>query len=125
MLINKRIRDFCEFKNLKQSDLAKKIKSDQQTINNIIKMRYQASINIIKSILEVFPELNPKWLILGEGEMLIENNIIQVSEPPAIYKKYVDQLEGDKIYLKNRVKQLEEENRQLKEMNEKAFEKKG
>jgi len=127
MDINSRIRRFCDELKIKQSDLAEISVSSKQTINKIFKEKQVPNLNIIQKILERYPKLNPRWLILGEGEMLINpgTNPGHVNETAELYRsKYMQQIESEIKYLRKRVDQLEDENEELKEIHEKLFEKK-
>lgn len=70
--VKQRLIDFIKFKNLSQGKFEKEICVSNGFVNNISK---SIGADKLQRILNKFPELNPEWLLTGEGEMLkIENN---------------------------------------------------
>jgi hypothetical protein len=69
--INNRIREiretFCSDSN---KEFAAIIKEKQNTVNNWIREGYSIGVSVICKVLTAFPEINPTWLLTGEGEML-------------------------------------------------------
>lgn len=83
----------------------------------------------LENILKIYPELNPVWLLQGEGEMLKEyggtSNLcrvtsVSIDEESFIYKMYkekdieVGQLKEEIGVLKTRIQQLEADNESLR-----------
>lgn len=64
-----RFLEFLKYKKLSASQFANKINVSNSAISHIINGRNKPSIEIIQNILLKFPDLNPRWLILGEGEI--------------------------------------------------------
>ena len=89
-----------------QSKFGRKIKVGQSTISScLVNKKREVSSTIVSGLLEFYPELNLKWLILGQGEMLLRkaNNIM--NDPPVTYgevsrKEFLD--------LKKRVTAIED-----------------
>lgn len=54
---------------------ASKIGVGQQTFNNYMNGTRSVTLEVINSTLNTFPELSAEWLIRGEGEMLISDNL--------------------------------------------------
>ena len=52
------------------------------------------AIGHIQKILKTFPEINPGWFILGEGEMLKKNIF---PDPKLHYIKYYKEIEGEPV----------------------------
>lgn len=68
-------------------------------------------LQVIADVLTTYPQINPRWLILGEGEMLIkEEELSVVEEPQEVYLKMMDKY-GD---LKQEFGILQNENKHLK-----------
>jgi len=80
MSVKERIKIFLKHKNLSQTAFEKRCGLSNGYVNNI---RKSISDNILQRVVLTFPELNPVWLRMGEGKMLlnetehgIENNEI-------------------------------------------------
>jgi transcriptional regulator with XRE-family HTH domain len=90
LFVNKmeeRIRKFMEYKGLSASELADSIGVQRSNVSHVLKNRNKPSFQFIEKMLQVYPELNAKWLLLGV-ENMIENSsskektlFDQVSEP--------------------------------------------
>jgi DNA-binding XRE family transcriptional regulator len=72
--INQRIEMIANKYAKNQSDFAKKIGKPSQTISNIISGRSNPSFEVVHSILESFPQIDPLWFILGKGTNFISEN---------------------------------------------------
>jgi hypothetical protein len=57
-------KNFCEFTNISPASLS-----------HILNGKTKASLPILKSIVDAFPEFNPLWILLGEGQMMASDNI--------------------------------------------------
>jgi hypothetical protein len=55
------------------SDFAQKIEVSASVITDIRKMRSKPGVHVLRGIIKAFPEINPTWLLTGEGEMLVKN----------------------------------------------------
>ena len=64
-----RLRNWMEDKGLKSSAFADKIGVNRATISHILSGRNKPSIDFLKKLLHVYPELNANWLITGIGYM--------------------------------------------------------
>lgn len=85
--MEERIRKFMDYKGLSASELADSIGVQRSNVSHVLKNRNKPSFQFIEKMLQVYPELNAKWLLLGTGSM-IENAGIksktlfdQLSEP--------------------------------------------
>ena len=68
--INERIITFLKANNKTVSKVAEMIGTSQGTLSNKLNGRYRIDIDTLISILTLFPELSPDWLLLGSGSML-------------------------------------------------------
>ncbi len=57
-------KNFCEFTGISPASLS-----------HILNGKTKASLPILKSIVDVFPEFNPLWILLGEGQMMASDNV--------------------------------------------------
>lgn len=68
-----RIRKFIEYKGISPSELADTIGVQRSNVTHVLKGRNKPSFQFIEKLLQIYPEINAKWLLLGEGKM-IEGN---------------------------------------------------
>ncbi len=59
--------------NLTEEDLATKLGFRASNIAHLRSGRNMPSFEILNRLITVFPELNPRWLINGSGEMIDED----------------------------------------------------
>lgn len=83
-----RIRKFMEFKGISAAELADSIGVQRSNVTHVLKARNKPSFQFIEKLLQVYPELNAKWLLLGTGPMVDNHSkertlFDQVTEIPA------------------------------------------
>ncbi|OFY39468.1 MAG: hypothetical protein A2X18_05075 [Bacteroidetes bacterium GWF2_40_14] len=83
MSVKERIKFFLEYKELSQSAFEKRCGLSNGYVNNI---RKSISDNILQKVALTFPELNPVWLRMGEGSMLLNetDHDIQKNDKPHV-----------------------------------------
>ena len=71
--IGKRFREFVDYKRGGESysKFAERLDMSNQRMNNLFN-GIQFGIKVIDVLMRKFPELNIRWLVLGEGEMLLK-----------------------------------------------------
>ncbi|MDB4158112.1 hypothetical protein N9609_01330 [bacterium] len=82
--ISERVKQLIEHEGISVMGFEKKINVGNNSIGTGIKRKSNLSGDILSKILNKYDYINPKWLLTGKGEMLIENLSI-VSEPAAAY----------------------------------------
>jgi transcriptional regulator with XRE-family HTH domain len=65
-----RIRKFMEFKGISAAELADSIGVQRSNVTHVLKARNKPSFQFIEKLLQVYPDLNAKWLLLGTGKMV-------------------------------------------------------
>lgn len=70
--MEERIKKFMEYKGISSSELADSIGVQRSNVTHVLKNRNKPSFQFIEKMLQVYPELSAKWLLLGTGSM-IEN----------------------------------------------------
>lgn len=65
-----RIRKFMEYKGISPSELADTIGVQRSNITHVLNGRNKPSFQFIEKMLQIYPELNAKWLLLGTGVMV-------------------------------------------------------
>lgn len=66
-----RIKKLLKLTEFSVADIAAKIATSESTIRNFKAGRNEPSVDFLKFLFSEFPELNPKWLFFGEGEMML------------------------------------------------------
>jgi plasmid maintenance system antidote protein VapI len=67
--VNERLAEFTRNKGLSQLELSKRMGMSQQNINYIFKQKYQPGPRFLEAFLNSFPDVNPAWLLRGDGPM--------------------------------------------------------
>lgn len=67
--ITERIFQFLEAKGLSSADFAATIDIGAAVVSHMKNGRNKVSLNVYAKIIDSFPDLNPDWLLLGEGSM--------------------------------------------------------
>jgi len=84
MLLGDRIEAMVKFSGLNQQEFTKRIGVSKSTFHNWKSGEQGIAFEYLRRILHTYEEINPKWLILGEGEMLIPKKD-QLQEPESPY----------------------------------------
>ena len=84
-----RIKKIFDYTGMRQGEFAKKIGVSQQMISDIFNNKKKAGEKIILGIIDNINNINPLWLLKGEGTMLIEEKeLITSNESEGIsYRK--------------------------------------
>jgi len=108
MTIGQRVEIFINNLNIRQLDFAAKIGCSPSYLSQIIqgKKGRGVGIEMVSSILKAYPELNPKWLIEGLGDMYLANGKENTNENDMMLLK-------ENEFLK---KQLEEKDKQISKL---------
>jgi transcriptional regulator with XRE-family HTH domain len=72
MTLNERLSKICIEKKVKQLDLVKLGCGSKQTVNAIMNHKNKPSSQFLEAFLNGFKDINARWLITGEEEMLLE-----------------------------------------------------
>jgi transcriptional regulator with XRE-family HTH domain len=83
----KRIRQLMEYKGLTSTQLADSIEVPRAVMSHILSERNKPSLDVVQKILSHYRDISMRWLLLSEGEMLI--NLASATkprpvEPPAV-----------------------------------------
>ncbi len=87
--MNDRIRQFMSYKGLTSSELADSIGIQRSNLTHVLNGRNKPSFPFISKLLEAYPEINAKWVLLGQGEMLENLNTSTNSDLFSIPKQAV------------------------------------
>lgn len=101
--INLRINQLIEKLGFNKSTFAAKIGVSQPIITHITNGRNNPGLEVIQKILLNCPEINPDWLILGRGEMLLNNKLKE-----QLLKDLKSEISASIIILKKEINYLNE-----------------
>lgn len=65
-----RIKKFMDYKGISPSELADTIGVQRSNVTHVLKGRNKPSFQFIEKMLQIYPELNPRWLLVGIGNMI-------------------------------------------------------
>jgi transcriptional regulator with XRE-family HTH domain len=99
-----RIRKYMEYRNISAGELASLLEVQRSNISHILNGRNMPGAAFIEKLLINFPDLDARWLITGEGNMisetgdqdikLVENNTD--SQPALEFKEKIRTVSGVK-----------------------------
>ena len=69
MTASERLKYLLNNKNLSVAQFGKKVGVSRDTLNKMFAKGSDPKLHLLQKCLEVFPNLNIEWLILGKGEM--------------------------------------------------------
>lgn len=87
MTVKQRLIEFIKYKKLSQNRFEKLIGLSNGYVNNISR---SVGASKLQSIIGIFPELNPEWLLTGEGEMLKELETPKYREAKEVDPNYME-----------------------------------
>ncbi len=65
----KRINKIIKEKNLSASQLATEVGVQRSSISHILSGRNRPSLDFVQKMLKAYPDLNPSWVLMGEGSI--------------------------------------------------------
>jgi transcriptional regulator with XRE-family HTH domain len=68
--MEERIKKFMAYKGITSSELADSIGVQRSNVTHVLKARNKPSFQFIEKMLQIYPDLNAKWLLLGTGSMV-------------------------------------------------------
>lgn len=109
--INQRINQLITKLGFNKSTFAVQIGVSQPVITHITSGRNNPGLEVIQKILLNCPETNPEWLILGKGEMILNNKLKE-----QILKDLKSDIYNSILILKKELKLLDEKFEMLKQL---------
>ena len=89
--MKERIKQFMDYKALNAADLADTIGVQRSNVSHVVNGRNNPSSSFIEKLLLTFPELNARWLITGEGDMVSQSDEPVKVEKAEILYRYLQQ----------------------------------
>lgn len=78
-----RIRQLMEYKGLTSTQLADNIEVPRAIVSHILSGRNKPSLDVVLKIVSTYRDIAMNWLLLGEGDMLINLAAAVREKPPA------------------------------------------
>ena len=78
--VNERIRAVIDYIGKSVYSVAKEISVSQPTLKACVDGSNKPSFDTIGKLLSVYPEINPTWLITGKGEMILSEDIVELTK---------------------------------------------
>lgn len=120
-----RIKEFIDFLEISNNEFGRTIGCSSAQITQMLTHKKNFGIDKLLNIISNYPNLNPNWLLTGEGSMLRDNDCLkierktEVNKDDLLHKMYsdlhneLDQKNHELQELKNELKELREENKTL------------
>ncbi len=89
-----RIQQIIEYKGISPGDLAEILDVQRSNISHILNGRNKPGAVLIEKFLQAFPDINARWLLTGEGRMVIENTEHELQN---ITKPSKDNIRGNQV----------------------------
>ena len=82
-----RIQKLIDYKGISGGELAEKLGVQRSNVSHILNGRNKPGAVFLEKILQAFPELNARWLLTGQGQMMHSTEPGQPSKYPVIEEK--------------------------------------
>ena len=84
-MIKNRLTEFLTIENISATKLAEEINVQASSISHILSERNKPSYDFLVKLFSAYPRLNPKWLMMGTGQMYLDD--ISTHETPRKLRK--------------------------------------
>ena len=111
-LMKERIQEFIDSKGISAGELASLLEVQRSNISHILNGRNKPGASLIEKMLLVFPELNARWLLTGEGNML-ENELHNISSVSQIIPLEEKEKKVEPKEKEPEMKQKRQENKEI------------
>ncbi|MFV0366260.1 MAG: helix-turn-helix domain-containing protein [Mangrovibacterium sp.] len=95
--MNSRIRLILSYKGISATEFANAIGVQPSNVSHVLNGRNNPSQPFLEKILVFYPEINARWLLLGEGSMLDSSTPIQTSNQPKAAQQELFQPEEELV----------------------------
>ncbi len=110
-----RARHLLAHYKLNENSFSKKIGKSYTGVVKVVRGESKPNLDMIESILAAFPEVNPSWLVAGEGKMLRDSKEMEVPAAETL-QEYVLRLVDNFARLTNQLEKKDEQIENLHEM---------
>jgi len=108
--VPERLEQILKHFKINQKQLSKLADLSENTISNAKKGKNIPNIDFFNSISKVFTSLNPKWLYMGEGSMILEEEEVDTKNTELLeeMKDRVSLMEKEVNMLRSQIRDKEE-----------------
>lgn len=118
MTASQRIKHIIKSKNISIETFAEQTGTTRGTLNQMFKNDSNPKLPLLAACLNSFPDLNPRWLITGEGNVwepenfnqyqVLQNRIVEMEDlMNNVVLKMEEQVTASFIEIKERIEKLE------------------
>lgn len=98
--MKERIKEFIDYKGISAGELATSLDVQRSNISHILNGRNKPGAALIEKLLLVFPDLNARWLLTGEGNMI--NSVVSANVGGTTNLTSTKQVDDIKSFTANR-----------------------
>lgn len=74
-----RIKKYMDYKSISAGELANLLEVQRSNISHVLNGRNKPGASFIEKFLISFPDLNARWLMTGEGEMIYKHSVPEIN----------------------------------------------
>lgn len=94
--MKERILKFLESEKISPSEFADKIGVQRSSMSHILNGRNYPSASFIQKMLHAYPDMNSRWLLIGDGQMRSESVEAKDSSTKSLFSNYSDHVPDNK-----------------------------
>lgn len=92
MTDKERIEQIIQVKHLSNVEFCNQTLLSASSLSHILSERTKPTLSTLRNIVEAFPDLNPMWVLLGQGEMFKSESASSATESSADSQNDVDDI---------------------------------
>lgn len=94
-----RLREFFKHLNISNKEASSKLGYDRPAyVSQLLNQHSTITASVVYRLANAYPNLNPKWLLDGEGEMLLDKKNDLVEEPTVAYGNEPTREQVEELY---------------------------
>ncbi len=109
-----RILEVFNQSGLNRLEFSNKLNISNAVLSHLSSGRNKASMDLVVSILQQFPDINPEWLVLGKGEMKRENKELVIQQLKNKLITEINKIKKGVVKLTEDLESIEDSLNQLK-----------
>ena len=73
IMVSERVGQYLEKKGISYYAFENSLGASRGSISKAVKEGKSIGSNVLETIMNTYPDINPNWLLTGQGEMFVEN----------------------------------------------------